>query len=204
MEKLLFQYPILVDLDDTIINLLGTEIYRLCDLYIIKKFHTRGACLYEFWSWSARLGNIEVAEWLRTRCDILAMFPAMDIAAKYGHLEFMKYMYERGDRCSSDASIFAAKHGYLDIIKWLDEYHKDNDGRIIISPEAIVTATRYDNFEIVKWLFLNKPEVCRDSLASVLGINNHISRWMREQIKTDLYIDLYILSCCDDMKSQTN
>ena len=44
----------------------------------------------------------------------------MDYAAKHGHLNIIKWLHEnRTEGCTSYAIESAARNGYLDIVKWL-------------------------------------------------------------------------------------
>ena len=46
----------------------------------------------------------------------------MDWAAKYGHLEIVKWLHvNRTEGCTKNAMDLAAENGHLEVVKWLHE-----------------------------------------------------------------------------------
>ena len=84
----------------------------------------------------------------------------MSCIFKYNRLKLLKIIYQETDEFLSDASIlrFAAKCGYLEIVRYLTEMGAS------CTSDAMDSAALHGNIEIVKFLHLNRSEGCKRAL----------------------------------------
>ena len=63
--------------------------------------------------------------WFQTRCknsNKTITTDAMDYAARYGHLDIVKWLHEnRTEGCTTHAMNGTVRYGHLEIVKWLHE-----------------------------------------------------------------------------------
>ncbi|KAJ3316235.1 hypothetical protein HDU76_001956 [Blyttiomyces sp. JEL0837] len=91
-------------------------------------------------------------------CRCPGMFTAntMNLAAKYGCLNHVKFLHEhRNEGCTTDATDFAATNGHLEVVKFLHENR--NEG---CTTNALDGAAGKGLYDIVKWLHENRVEGC--------------------------------------------
>ncbi|KAJ3316236.1 hypothetical protein HDU76_001957 [Blyttiomyces sp. JEL0837] len=81
---------------------------------------------------------------------------AMDVAARNGHLEAVQYLHEnRNEGCTTNAMDGAAGRGLYDMVKWLHENR--NEG---CTTKAIDDAARIGCLDVVRFLQRNRHERC--------------------------------------------
>lgn len=103
--------------------------------------------------YSIKTNNFEMVKWL-TNQILSWKINSIDIAAKYGNLDIVRYLHEnRPMEASSHAFDFAAACGYLDIVKFL-HYNRSEGGTF----DAIDGAAANGNLDIVMWVTENVPE----------------------------------------------
>lgn len=80
---------------------------------------------------------------------------AMDLAAKNGHLEVVKWLHEnRTEGCSIDALERAAENGHLEIVKWLCENRREGS-----LDKAVGFAADEGRTDVVEWILnMLKPQ----------------------------------------------
>jgi ankyrin repeat protein len=119
----------------------------------------------------------------------------MDIAAKNGHLEIVKWLeshykqwqtihenQKEGDRdiCTKWAMNYAAANGHLETVKWLHENR--NEGCTI---NAMNWAAHNGHLEVIKWLHENRKEGCTSYAMNWAAHNGHLEviKWLHENRK---------------------
>ena len=76
----------------------------------------------------------------------------------HGHLEMVKYLFEKGAPINTDAIMMASYNGNLEMVKYLFEKGAP------IDTDAIQYASIYDRIEVVKYLVgVNAPRSAEDS-----------------------------------------
>ena len=128
---------------------------------------------------AAKNGHLEIVKWLHESGGICTTF-AMDLAAYNGHLEIVKWLHEnRQEGCTKNAMDYAALTDNLKIIKWLHENR--NEG---CSEWAMNFAASYNRFEIVKWLYENRKEGRLDQAMHFAALNGHLEmvKWFERKL----------------------
>jgi len=72
---------------------------------------------------AARYGNLNIVRYLHSIGKDCTK-NAMDSAAMYGHLEVVKYLHSIGEECTTDAIDWAATYGHLDVVEYLHSIEK--------------------------------------------------------------------------------
>ena len=73
----------------------------------------------------ALLGNLKIIKWLHyTRKEYLLNKTAMNLAAEYGHLNIIKFLYKYDYTCTQYAMYNARENGHLEVVKWLLNFWK--------------------------------------------------------------------------------
>jgi hypothetical protein len=101
--------------------------------------------------YAASLGNIKVLKYMREKNNNRLKRRACAMAARYGHLETLKWLREV--RCPWDeyTCTYAAKGGHLECLQWLRRQNCPwNEG-------ACSVAARGGHLEVLKWL---REEAC--------------------------------------------
>ncbi len=68
---------------------------------------------------AARYGHVEVVKYLYTK-GLKCIQQRIDMAAKKGHIEVVKYLYTKGLTCSQKGIDWAAEDGHLEMVKYLE------------------------------------------------------------------------------------
>ena len=72
------------------------------------------------WIGAAKYGHLDVVKWLHENRTEGCSVAAMDWAAKNGHLEVVKWLHvNRTEGCTEDAMDCAAENGHLEVVKFL-------------------------------------------------------------------------------------
>ena len=106
-------------------------------------------------SYAAYGGHIDVLEWLLEN-DMLSHEPLFFAdAALTGRLEVVKWMRSHGCHWSSSAYTYAASNNHLHVLNWLkmEGCPLDSDSY----REAVETAKKYEQTEVLQWLTENPP-----------------------------------------------
>ena len=75
-------------------------------------------------------------------------FIAMNLAARNGHLEVVKWLHQnRTEGCTTDAMDHAASNGHLDVVKWLHQNRKEG-----CTKDAMDWAAGNGHLEVVNFL----------------------------------------------------
>ncbi|KAJ3288319.1 hypothetical protein HDU76_007706, partial [Blyttiomyces sp. JEL0837] len=124
---------------------------------------------------AAKAGQLDILKWLHAmttqnidnpRNDSTAMEitrtskgfskRAMDVAAKNGHLDVVKFLHlNRPEGCTTDAMDSAATNGHLEIVKYL--HYNRSEG---CTTRAMDGAAGNGMFHAVSWLHQNRKEGC--------------------------------------------
>ncbi|EGG18578.1 hypothetical protein DFA_04072 [Cavenderia fasciculata] len=93
----------------------------------------------------------------------------MDVVAKNGHLDVIKFLHEnRSEGCTLNAMNDAASNGHLDIIKFL--HFNRTEG---CSTHAMIFASYKGDYDIVEWLHFNRSEGCSTTAMDNAARNGH-------------------------------
>jgi hypothetical protein len=88
----------------------------------------------------------------------------IDIAARDGHLEVVKYLYKKGVVATKWGIDYAAYYGHLEVIKYLYKQGvKDSECSINLAAE-------YGHLEVVKYLYSQGIEATEDGIGWQLRI----------------------------------
>jgi hypothetical protein len=118
-------------------------------LGVVKYFDFIG-CKFDTWAMdrAARYNHLEVVKWLHENRHEGCTMLAMDRAAENGHLELVKWLHtNRKEGCSVYAVNEAACNGHLDVVKWF--YYISNER---CDPAAIQQASLNGHYELVEFL----------------------------------------------------
>ena len=90
---------------------------------------------------------------------------ALDFAATHGHLEIVKYLNNIGAEFTTDAMDGAARNGYLEIVKFLNSVGAE------FTTFTLCMASAHDQLEIVKYFIKFFDKECIKSAISWASIN---------------------------------
>ncbi|KAF4142999.1 Ankyrin repeats domain-containing protein [Phytophthora infestans] len=146
---------------------------------------------------AAKKGFLDVVQWLYTeyghdcQTDIFNIgvrrrgmdANAMDTAAKYGHLDVLKYFHElqiSGEtrlQCTKNAMDGAAKNGHLCVVKFLHDNRREGCTTV-----AMDTAAAHGHLDMVKWLHQYRTEGCTHVAMDRAASLGHIEvvEWLHE------------------------
>jgi hypothetical protein len=94
----------------------------------------------------------------------------MDLAARFGQLEVVKWLHEnRTEGCTVEAMNKAASNGHLEVVKWLHENR--TEGCTVLAMEW---AAENGHLEVVKWLHENRTEGCTKGAMDKAAEKGHL------------------------------
>ena len=102
----------------------------------------------------------------------------LDSAAKYGHLEIVKWLHEnRKEGCTTWAMDWAAENGHLNVVIWLHENRKEG-----CTKWAMDWAAKNGHLNVVIWLHKNRKEGCTTLAMIYAAANGHLEIiiWLHE------------------------
>ncbi len=127
---------------------------------------------YELHAWLFRVsanltGNID--KMLESRDPEIAI-----VAAKSGHLDFIKYLYSLGFILDPKLSNEASKYGHLELVSWLHHNKcRDYNNNYI--------AAKHGHFELVKWFHNNGyPKLSKVTSGAAKSGNMEMFYWLCE------------------------
>ena len=107
---------------------------------------------------------------------------SMDRAARNGHIEAVKWLYENRDKtrstgCTSVGIMKAAANGHLGVLKWLHETHELGWTRQVMDGAA-----QHGQLDVVKWLHVNRKEGCTTNAMDFAALCGHLDvlKWLYE------------------------
>ncbi len=127
---------------------------------------------------AARIGYLDG---IRYSTNLIFTDDAMDYAARYGHLDVIKWLHEnRIEGCTPYAMLWASANDHLDVIKFLHENREEG-----CSVWAMNRAAASGHLHIVKWLHENRKEGCTTNAMNRAAANGHlfIVKWLHENRK---------------------
>ncbi|KUG01202.1 hypothetical protein AM587_10006429 [Phytophthora nicotianae] len=146
---------------------------------------------------AAKKGFIDVVQWLYTedgedfQTDLFNAgqhrIPldtiAMDTAAKYDHLDVLKYFHElqlSGEtrlQCTENAMDGAAQNGHLSVVQYL--HHNRAEG---CTTAAMDQAAAHGYLDVVKWLHQYRTEDCTRAAMDGAALPGHLEvvQWLHE------------------------
>lgn len=110
---------------------------------------------YDNWALneSARYGYIDIFKWLSCRCKSVDYCYPLKYAVEGGHLDIVQYLGEICDEKYMRPGIdVAARYGYLDLVKWFWNKYKYTEVELI---NCVYFAIRGNHLPVVKWLDLH-------------------------------------------------
>ncbi|CAK4660384.1 unnamed protein product [Aphanomyces euteiches] len=94
----------------------------------------------------------------------------MDLAAKNGHLEVVKFFhYHRHEGCTDFAMDFAAQSGHFSVVKFLHDHRREG-----CTTYAMDMAAANGHFEIVNFLHTHRTEGCTTYAIDYAAANGHL------------------------------
>jgi hypothetical protein len=113
----------------------------------------------------------------------------INIAASNGHLDIVKWIYEKTDNISiynEKIISHAANNGHLDIIKWAI-----TDPYFTVSPFILIDAAENGHLHILKWAYENQQTLFKTTIYSIICSiieNGHLNifKWIQENINFDI------------------
>jgi ankyrin repeat protein len=105
---------------------------------------------------------------------------SIDTESKNGHLDVVKFLYDKGANYTTNAMNYASKNGHLDIVKYLHKVGSE-------CTNAIGYASENGHLEVVKFLY-SIGKVCEPSVMNMAAKNGHIEvvKYL-QSIGTDFY-----------------
>ncbi|RLN83836.1 hypothetical protein BBJ28_00020071 [Nothophytophthora sp. Chile5] len=145
----------------------------------------------------------ETARWLFENCELPiegCTTWAMDTAARHGRLDMVKWLHaNRREGCTTTAMDLAARDGHLEVVKWLHDNR--NEGCTV---KAMNGAAINGHLDVVKWLHENRSEgCCADTMADAAK-NGHLEvvKWLhkhRSEVDTQFSMTKVIVNDRMDM-----
>ena len=123
-------------------------------LDIVEEFYTEKKGIFQRIAIDSVLyGRLNILKWLCNKTknidDMGGLGVHINIAAKNGHIEVVKYLYETFKDCRHKWTIDeAAEGGHLEIVKWLHE-----NGSQGCSQNAMDMAAKNGHIDVVEWLY---------------------------------------------------
>ncbi|OQR97165.1 hypothetical protein THRCLA_21967 [Thraustotheca clavata] len=104
---------------------------------------------------AALCGNFEIVKALMNATKNTWTSEAMDLAARNGYLEIVKWIHELkdGPKCTTNAMDGAATNGHLEVVKYLNEQRTEG-----CTTKALFGAVRNGYSKVVEYLFNHRPE----------------------------------------------
>jgi hypothetical protein len=154
------------------------KLHDIIHLFLSSRLTKRQKCIKNLESESAKLGNVKIFEWVISIFGKTANYHVCILAAKYGHLDLLKYLFKCGYIFDSQLILPAAHSGNLNMVKWLVIEKK-----CTFEWEAYEYAAFKGHLEIVKWA-REQGYVWQDeylSRAAAFGGHMKILKWIREK-----------------------
>lgn len=105
----------------------------------------------------SNIRHISCYEYFKKKDPII--YYDIDFAARDGHLEIIKYLFNKGQKCTNKAIELASTKGHLDIVEYLFKKKQQYGSKSAIDM-AIDLASGNGHFEIVKYLFEIQKQSC--------------------------------------------
>lgn len=105
---------------------------------------------------------------------------AMDLAARYGHLDVVQWLHEhRSEGCSKYAMNWAAAFGHLDVVQFLHEHRSEG-----CTTDAMDLAAANDHLDVVRWLHENRSEGCSVKALDMARTRCHhdVAQWLQNNV----------------------
>lgn len=138
------------------------------------------SCDKSYITYAASHGNLKMVKLLHKNVTGWSHYPgeisAIDVAAKKGYLEIVKFLDQNNIYiCTVDAMNWAAENGHLEIVKYLHENR--NEG---CNTWAMDSAARNGHLHIIKYLHKNRTEGCTQQAIIGAFKNGHIEivKWL--------------------------
>ncbi|GAM24807.1 hypothetical protein SAMD00019534_079820 [Acytostelium subglobosum LB1] len=126
---------------------------------------------------AARYGRLDIVKWLHeNRSDTGCTTSAMDWAAYCGHLEIVKFLHEnRTEGGTEKCWLEAAENGHLEVIKFL--HHNRTEP---CTPEVMEHAAMQGRMAVVQWLHYNRTEGCTNKAIDHAAMSGHLNviKWL--------------------------
>ncbi|KAL2915016.1 hypothetical protein HK105_205338 [Polyrhizophydium stewartii] len=120
---------------------------------------------------AARYGHLELLKFICSRIPVGNLRTSvMDIAARYNRLECVVWLHEnRSEGCTTDAMDFAAVNDHLDMVMWLHQNRAEG-----CTKEAMNMAAARGKLRMVQWLHFNRSEGCSVAAMSLAARNGYL------------------------------
>lgn len=96
-------------------------------------------------------GNLEMLKWWRKQGTPYDYTSIICLAAKFGHLKMMKWMFLEHNYRSYELTLMAATYGHLELLKWLIA-----EGCPINEFKCTKIAAKYGRLDVCQWLLKEK------------------------------------------------
>ncbi len=155
-----------MNIDATVINETSISVYGWIENEI---FH-------------GHMGSVEwyFTEMVENNPDCLGEIATIDVAAKYNHLDIIKWIHYQGygpESTTPNAMDYAASNGHLSVVIWLHENRDEG-----CSTEAMDLAAMNGYLNVVRWLHANRSEGCSADALCLAASNGHacVVHWFLE------------------------
>ena len=138
---------------------------------------------------ASKSGNIELIEWLITKCEVKFSKYVIDIAASKGYIHMLNWLRDNnGIYCTTYAAYFAVEFCQLESLKWLFENARDMCAEDLLF--KALNNEDYDMYDIFTWLyefgFNNPNELYTKLLHSAIKHNRiNIAEWLNDNRPDD-------------------
>ena len=136
-------------------------------------------------------GKLEMLQWLyklksNADCSTHILHYKINLAARYNHLDIIKWLDGQGETFSYLAIQWAAENGYLEIVKWLCSKFTE-----LIPSLTLDLAAGNGHLDIIKWFYENRKEICSSLSIDLAARNGHLDiiKWLyyEKNIETTIF-----------------
>ncbi|KAF4136719.1 Ankyrin repeats (many copies) [Phytophthora infestans] len=122
-------------------------------------------------------GHLEVIEYLAGVVSSIDGPLSLDEAAGEGHLQAVRWGFEHGGACTTQAIDAAAGHGHLEIVQWLHRYRTDGCTTL-----AFDNAASHSHMDVIQWLHENRGEGCTTKAMDGAASNGQLDvvKWLHK------------------------
>jgi hypothetical protein len=139
---------------------------------------------------AAKGGHLHVFQWIRGQRDDRGpweadLYLAISEAARYDHLELIKWLHERGVSSINRSALFTAVlYGHLAVLKWLYEHAADSVAAAAAVGEATGYAAGNGHLATVQWIYNHFKDTFHTARAMAGAARNgdiEMLEWLHQQ-----------------------
>jgi len=131
---------------------------------------------------AAENGHFEIVKWFYLQIN--GRIGKLDSIAAHGQLTILKWLHQKGDRCTDNAMMLAAANGHLAVVQWYYEKYQ------MCASDVMHRAAINGHTDIVKWLYKYKLGRITKHMILVTKAGGHteLATWLEGQNITKTYL----------------